>query len=61
MEELMLEMSSGSCKDLSNREAGGVGPPSLGLQVLFLGPLALWEESQVIPPVLVLWKVSILI
>ena len=57
----MLEMSSGSCKDLSNREAGGVGPLSLGLLVLLLGPLALWEVSQVIPLVLVLWKVSILI
>ena len=57
----MLEVSSGSCKDMSNREVGGVGPPPPGLQVLLLSPLALWEGSQVIPLVLVLWKVSMLI
>lgn len=44
----MLKMSSDSYKDLSNREAGGVGAPPPGLQVVLPGPLALWEELQVI-------------
>ena len=44
----MLEMSSDSYKDVSNRKAGGVGAWPPGLQVLLPNPLALWEELQVI-------------